>query len=117
MQSALKTALMATTLYALAGLANSVSAATCTDTSETCTTGPVNAGADRQLTLRCTANVLGGPDAGRYTVVDVATGWGIGSGSCIGSGSRPISVPTEGAYRCTVRAGGRPDARVFCSLK
>lgn len=115
MQSTLKTVLITTALCALAGLANSASAASCTSTRGECTTPPVNAGADRRLILRCTANVPGGPDAGSYTVFDAATGRRVVSGSCIGSGSRLIPVPTEGAYRCTVRARVRP-ARVFCSL-
>lgn len=96
MQSTLKTALMTAALCALAGLANSASAASCRSSSGECTTPPVNVGTDRRVIFRCTVNAPSGPEAGDCRIVDVATGKVFLNVSFWGdSGSRVISGPRQ----------------------
>lgn len=116
MKRTLKAVLMTTALCALAGLANSASAASCTSTRGECTTPPVNAGPDRRVTVRCTINAAPGRDAGTCKVVEAATGRAISNRYFVrDSGPQVIYGPTAGAYRCTVRSIGRP-ATVSCTI-
>jgi hypothetical protein len=117
-QKSMKTVLMAAALCALAGLANSAAAASCSDNDGNCQSAPINAGADRLVTVRCTINIGGGaPDLGNCKVIEVATGRFILNRNFRGdTGSVRVPVPTTGAYRCAVEANGPDRGRVFCSI-
>jgi hypothetical protein len=116
-QKSMKTVLMAAALCALAGLANSASAAQCSENDGNCQSGSVNAGADRQVSFRCTINIPNRPDRGNCKVIEVASGRFIQNFDFTGdTGTRTTSVPTTGAYRCAVEAVGPDAGRVFCSI-
>lgn len=111
--NALKAAAAVTTLCVLAGLANSASAASCWSDRGRCTTPPVQAGAERTVVYRATANPL---HRGNVKIIQTATGRFIRNDNFRGdTGFRRARTPTRGAYRCRVEAVfGR--GTVTCSI-
>ena len=115
-QITLKAVLMTATLCALAGLANSASAAECRQTDGNCQ-AQANAGADRRVSFRCTINISIQPDRGNCKVVEVATGRFLENFDFTGdTGTRVISTPTTGAYQCRVEAVGPDRGTAFCAI-
>lgn len=118
MKNPLKTVLMTATLCALGGLANSASAATCFENDGRCQSAPVNAGADRKVSYRCTINIPYRPDLGNCKIVEVATGrFPVNRNFRGDTGNRLTGLlPTRGAYRCVVEAVGPDRGAVYCRI-
>jgi hypothetical protein len=115
--STLKAVATVTTLCVLAGLANSASAASCRSDRGRCQSPAVNAGADRSVTYRGTANIPFAPDFANVKVVETATGRFIRNVNFRGdTGFRRALTPTRGAYRCRVEAIGPDRGTVACSI-